>query len=300
MLKTRVDDQIWLVHQPDHARVSGYLAAHWGNANDFARPGEFAASADPELLRQEVIHAIAEHDNGWWEWEAAPDLDTTDSLPLNLPDVTRANRDAGLNRWRLGVPRLADRHPYVSLLISMHAYWLYAFAYPDLHGDNDALRHPIFGIGELANRLVADRNETHTFLTEQREFQDAMIARLREDGLWSDAVRPPHLQPHIRLLQLLDALSLLMSFGGQSDHTFLDVPRRNWDDRVTVAWTVAGQRRIVCDPYPFDEDPLPVYLPVRMVADESATTPEQSLPLVRLHASPLTTIRFELSSQARP
>lgn len=293
MLKTRVDDQLWLVNQPDHARVSGYLAAHWGNENDFARPGEFAASTDPELLRQEVVHGIAEHDNGWWEWESAPDLDT-DSLPLNLPDVTRANRDAGLKRWRLGVPRLAEAHPYVSLLISMHAYWLYAFAFPDLAGDNDSFRHPIFGMGDLANRLVADRTQTRAFLTEQREVQDGIVARLRDDAVWSDAVRPPHLHPHVRLLQLLDALSLLLCFGGQAEQPLLDVPRRSWGDHVTIKLTPIANRRIVCDPYPFDVDPLEVFLPARIVEAESLTG--NDLPLVLLHATPLKSIRFEFCS----
>ena len=296
MLKTQVDDQYWLVHQPDHARVSGYLAAHWGKANDFVRPGEFAASADPDLFRQEVIHAVAEHDNGWWEWEAAPDLDANDSLPLNLPDVTRTNREAGLDRWRLGVPRLAADHPYVSLLISMHAYWLYAFAYPELAGDNDMFRHPIFGTSDLASRLVTDRTLTQAFLSEQREIQEAFVARLRDDTLWADAVRPPHLHPHVRLLQLLDALSLLLCFGGKSDHRLLEVPRGSWEDRVTVTWKAAGNRRILCDPYPFDTDPLEVFLPVRCIP--TADSSDEDLPLARLHATPLKTIRFELRSKA--
>jgi len=47
MLKTLRQGQMWLVTQPDHAQVSGYLAAHWGN-DDFARPGYFASSPDSE------------------------------------------------------------------------------------------------------------------------------------------------------------------------------------------------------------------------------------------------------------
>jgi hypothetical protein len=37
MLKTRVDDHVWLIQQPDHASISGYLAAHWGGKNGFGR-----------------------------------------------------------------------------------------------------------------------------------------------------------------------------------------------------------------------------------------------------------------------
>ncbi len=50
MLKTLKDERLWLVTQPDHAQVAGYLAAHWGN-DEFARPGYFASAPDPERLR---------------------------------------------------------------------------------------------------------------------------------------------------------------------------------------------------------------------------------------------------------
>ncbi len=69
MLKTKRGSQVWLITQPAHAELSGQLAAHWGN-EEFAAPGHFAASADSERVRREVVLAVAEHDNGWWEWEA--------------------------------------------------------------------------------------------------------------------------------------------------------------------------------------------------------------------------------------
>lgn len=101
MLKTLEQDQMWLVTQPDHAQVSGYLAAHWGN-DDFARPGYFASSPDSERLRAETVFGIAEHDNGWWEWDATPELADVDGFPSGLSDVLK-NQQEGMNRWRLGV-----------------------------------------------------------------------------------------------------------------------------------------------------------------------------------------------------
>jgi hypothetical protein len=56
VLKTIREDQNWFVTQLDHAQVSGYLAAHWGN-DDFARPGYFASSPDSERLRAETVFA---------------------------------------------------------------------------------------------------------------------------------------------------------------------------------------------------------------------------------------------------
>ena len=99
MLKRRVDNQIWLISQPDHAAVSGYLASHWGN-EAFSQPGYYLPSAQSELWRAEAIFGIAEHDNGWWEWEADPEIDPEDGLPLHLTGLTQQQ---GFERWRLGV-----------------------------------------------------------------------------------------------------------------------------------------------------------------------------------------------------
>ena len=94
MLKRRVDDQIWLISQPDHAAVSGYLAAHWGN-REFSAAGGYADCPDPELVRSEVVLAIAEHDNGWWEWEADPELDPR-VLDLYLQEGLADAADGGV------------------------------------------------------------------------------------------------------------------------------------------------------------------------------------------------------------
>ena len=105
MLKRRIGNEIRLTSQPDHAAVSGYLAAHWGNA-DFQRPGYYTPSPDAEAIRAETVLAIAEHDNGWWEWEADPPLDPNDGLPLHLLALTH---ESGLDRWRRGRDRRAGR-----------------------------------------------------------------------------------------------------------------------------------------------------------------------------------------------
>jgi hypothetical protein len=30
MLKTLANGRVWLVTQPDHGKIAGYLASHWG------------------------------------------------------------------------------------------------------------------------------------------------------------------------------------------------------------------------------------------------------------------------------
>ena len=261
MLKRRVGNELWLITQPDHAVVSGYLAAHWGN-REFARPGYFASAPDPEGLRAETVLAIAEHDNGWWEWEADPELDPADGLPLGLLDL---GQHQGMERWRLGVPRFVETHPYVSLLISFHAYWLYA---PRCEPHPDAaFFHPLFGDPENAPSLEGEElRRAQGFVAEQREIQERLTAWLREAPDWSAAVRPENLMPHVRLLQLADALSLALGFGGDKALSLKGIPRQSWDDRVTLELTPGEARRIVCRPYPFDLDPLPVALRARVLA----------------------------------
>jgi hypothetical protein len=299
MLKTQVGDELWLVHQPDHARVSGYLAAHWGGVNAFTRPGHYQGAAVPEVWREEVVLAIAEHDNGWWEWEAMPAIDSRDGLPRGLEDIGRDKPDEGLDRWRLGVPRLEEQHPYAALLISLHATGLYRFAFSDLAEESDdALRHPLFGGWEASAQLLADPNLTRAFLAEHEAFQDRMRNRLRANPVWQDALETVHLHPHLKLLQLLDAMSLLLSFGAKSAEQLSDIPRRSWDDRVTIGWRPWAERRVVCDPYPFDRDPLEVPVPARVWTNGRSWSEEDGvLPLTRLHSMPLQVIRFELGSK---
>ncbi|MCZ6857209.1 MAG: DUF3891 family protein, partial [Gemmatimonadetes bacterium] len=82
--------------------------------------------------------------------------------------------------------------------------------------------------------------------------------------------------PHGRLLQLLDGLSLSICSDliparsgdakgfGEDEFELHHVPRRSWNDRVTIEVSPSNERRIILDPYPFDMDPLPVGVPARV------------------------------------
>lgn len=301
MLKTRLNGQTWLVPQPDHGEISGYFAAHWGNG-EFARPGRFAPAADPERLRSETILGIAQHDNGWWEWEAAPGL-SDDGLPMGLEEVL-ADRVEAMNRWRTGVPRLAANHPLAALLIGYHAHWLYAAR---IEGEADpAFVHPLFWRDGPPPLSGGERAETLRFIGEMGDLLETYRGMLGSDPSTAVWIREEHLYPHIRLLQLLDGLSLSLcsslippraggSAGpGVGAFDLLNVPRAGWEDRVTVRLTPAGDRRIVADPYPFDADPLPVDVPVRMV-DGNGPGPADFF--AWWHAVPKRTVRFEYRSR---
>jgi len=46
---------------------------------------------------------------------------------------------------------------------------------------------------------------------------------------------------------------------------FDEVPRRSWEDRVSLEIKPLGDGRIMIDQYPFDESPLTVTVPARVV-----------------------------------
>jgi hypothetical protein len=261
MLKYVAGNELWCITQPDHAVVSGYLAAHWGN-DAFARPGYYAPFPEPERLRAETVLAIAEHDNGWWEWEADPQIDPADGLPLHLTSLRQSD---GFERWRRGIPRFREEHPYVALLISLHAYSLHA---PRVGAEsNPAFLHPLFGgPGDWPAPEGDELEEARQFVGEQHVLQELLSDRIRNDPQWPAAVEPWHLRPHTRLLQLCDALSLHLCFGGEKKRTLANIPRKNWDDRVSFHVQAAGERRVVVDPYPFDQEPLPVTVRARVLA----------------------------------
>ncbi len=283
MLKTKRGGEYWLVTQPDHAALSGELASHWGNAA-FHRPGAFAAFTVPDLLRAETILAIAEHDNGWWEWETDPPV-STDGLPLGLGEVLR-DREMAMDRWRRGIPRMAETHPYASLLIGHHAYWLYA---GQIEGDlPEGFTHSLFRRRPALDPEI--RLLVESFADEIRAMRANLEARMSGDQQWAPALDPPHLYPHARLLQVLDAWSLAFtstviptSAGeagkgfGEDEVILHDVPRSSWEDRVSIHLRPAGNGVVICDPYPFGTDPIEVTALVR-------TLPENAIPKQELHS----------------
>ena len=95
-----------LVTQSDHARL----------AADLLRLFRL-----PELLehprRELLLRAIAEHDNGWWETDAAPRLDAERVSALDFRAVAA---DLRQEIWRRGVERFAAESPYMAALLATH------------------------------------------------------------------------------------------------------------------------------------------------------------------------------------
>ena len=113
-------------------------------------------------------------------------------------------------------------------------------------------------------------SELYKFVEELKEIQKRLISQINKDTSTEGWLDTENLYPHARLIQILDGLSLSICSNliparegeskglGQDEFDLLNVPRKNWDDRVTITLFSKGERKIVCAPYPFDLDPLKV------------------------------------------
>ncbi len=191
------------------------------------------------------------------------------------------------------------------MVISYHAYWLYTAT---TSTDCDpAFTHPLFWKGSPEKLYPGNREEALDFIAEIEELQQQWVEVLRTDAAVTSWIEPEHLHPHARLLQLLDGLSLSLCSAliparsgeakglGEDEFELRDIPRRSWNDRVTVQVTPLGERRIVLSPYPFDQDPLTVSVLARVFdlpADRSGHFQTW------WHAKPLEVVEFQYSSGA--
>jgi hypothetical protein len=215
MIVQPVGDEVRLIRQHDHAGQCGALAAEWG-APPF-RPV-------PDV----VVRAVALHDAGWQEWDAAPQVDHASGLPYRFFEMPVA---AHLAIFRRSVAVAAAESALAGLLVSLHAQGLYNGRFGLLPG--------------VGRRVVSPEEEpaVTSFFGEQARLQD----RLRE-GLGLSAI-DPLLWERYRLLQLWDAMSLFSLASSPVVHQLPPVPTE--DGEVTITMEPAGAGVIALDPWPF-------------------------------------------------
>lgn len=107
MIVTPTPFGVRLVTQSDHARLAADL---------------LRLLRIPELIehprRAVLLRAVSEHDNGWWEADAAPRLDAAGKAALDFRHFPPQLRQ---EIWRRGVERFAGDSPYLAALLATHA-----------------------------------------------------------------------------------------------------------------------------------------------------------------------------------
>jgi hypothetical protein len=235
VIVSRRDGGLVLVRQIDHQAQCALMAEAWGNAG-FARPEPYGP----------LTRATALHDEGWRDWEEAPEV--RDGGPVDFPDIDRATHVA---LYRAGIERAIAEDPRAGLLVSLHGQGLYE------------------GRGGLDPGDPTPRSERPPAVRGFLDEQDAVQARLREragtgerHGDWEWAC--------YRLLQTWDALSLYLtwrSLPAGRETTLPQVPRAPGDPGVGLHLRPDGPLAATCAPWPFAAGRVALPVRARLVAD---------------------------------
>lgn len=169
MIVRRIGDRLELITQPDHARLA-------------ARVMERSVALRDEPRRDSILRAIAGHDDGWRDEDAAPMVDAATGEVLDFIHVPVAVRQGV---WPRAIARLDD-DPWAAALVAHHA----AFVYGRFRGDAEWA--PFYA------RMERARDE-----------------RVAASGLTRDA-----LDADYRYLRLGDLVSLAFCTGSTDRHEF--------------------------------------------------------------------------------
>jgi hypothetical protein len=232
MLRLETETGWWLVTHPDHARLAGAFAKHWGNER-----------FRPPPPRVTVLKGIARHDDGWMARDAAPQI-TREGKPsafsVGLVGKYSAFEEIDLADYlavRDGAVRLiAEEDAYAALLISMHTYNL---------------------LSEHADRSTISPDQLpllDDFLERQREFQQTLQLRIAtEPKFTADETSEGTVLDHFRLLQAADNLSLLTCIDFRRPSHLLHPLPLLAGGHTRIEVRPVGSREFVLDPYPFAE-----------------------------------------------
>jgi hypothetical protein len=242
MLRLETDTGWWLVTHPDHARLAGAFAEHWGN--------DLFPSPEP---REHVLRGIARHDDGWTTRDAAPQI-TRQGKPSAF-STELVGKYSGFEEIDLvdylavrdrAVRQIAAEDPYAAILISMHTYSL---------------------LNDHSDRSTIAPEQLHLldqFLEGQKALQDSW----RKEIASNPTLNPEHkservILDHFRLLQANDYLSLLTCVDFQKPATLLHALPTRAGKNTPIQVRSIGSRHFVLDPYPFDEPSLSFGFPAR-------------------------------------
>lgn len=145
MIVRQTADAFQLITQPDHAALASAIMKHSVALADHPR-------------RASILLAVAEHDNGWREPDAAPLIDPATGVPL---DFISAPKDVRQGVWPRGVARLADE-PWAAALVAQHAIVIFNRyrrdpAWTSFFVEMERLRREMVQASELAlPELLAD------------------------------------------------------------------------------------------------------------------------------------------------
>jgi Protein of unknown function (DUF3891) len=230
MILQQQSDSLVLIRQTDHAYLSGFFARELGN-EAFQKPEPF----DSFCL------AVAEHDNGWQEWELVPSVDPKTFGAYSFMTIPTMEHIA---LYQHGIERVVKADLYAGLLVAGHAAGLYDRAHATIPG--------------YSAKYVRS-NEQHLandFIQRLRLQQLRLKVDLRADPAKKPYTDEKLLQANQERLEALDRLSLYFCMGSKNDILIEAVPVT--DEGRKIDWEVRfiGGDEYSIAPYPFRREPL--------------------------------------------
>ncbi|MFQ5802974.1 MAG: DUF3891 family protein [Candidatus Methylomirabilales bacterium] len=258
MIRRPYDNGWVVISQMDHARLSGALMARWGNET-------FA----PPIPQAEALFAISEHDNGWDEWERAPEIHPETGYPLQFNELRFEPFSA---IWRRGTERHRKARPYTSLILALHAASLARRRLEKASRPHEGQEGDRF-LGEEWPDTEAAR--LSTFIAEMEQLRmglfDAVMAesRRKREELQAECTT------NFRLLQVGDVVSLELCCGLCEPFTIDQVPALGGGHSLSVKFEPVSKDTVAVSPYPFSQRDVTVAVRGRILRQKVFTSPEE-------------------------
>jgi hypothetical protein len=256
VLIKRRNDELVLIEQVAHARMTRDIAERWGNER-------FA----PPRPQDNAFLAAAMHDDGWRQPDSIPLFNDLERRPLHFLEIGMSEH---AKLYGQGVDEVYAADAYAGLLVSMHWTGLYRSRWGMQSG------RVVFGDNVQLDDVV---------LSEEQRWIDVKRGLLRdqrrsdlEHSLWYN----------YELLQAWDLISLyaclcdtlpgdgpikqVVETVKSLDHepgvrTVGSVPTSVDGERVELALNAVDKGIAVVDPYPFDVPELRVTVAARVIPD---------------------------------
>lgn len=234
MIRRDSGDNWLLISQVDHARIAGELAAAW-------EPADFEG-----VPRDELLWAIAHHDDGWATWEECPRIEPGIGRPY---DFTEMPMEQSTAIWTRSIARCARGEGHAGVgASSLGGAWVSRhFCVLAEHARES----------RSGNR--ADVAAVEQFLAEQGAFRQSVDVPRGSGGGRSvggeDAVETGY-----RWVRFFDRISLWLCCAERVQQWRVESPLNR-----SITFRPDGGLRVRCSPYPLSVPRLELPVSARVV-----------------------------------
>lgn len=237
--KTALGQNLLVIRQTDHAFLAAFFAREWGNER-FSKP-------QPNVS---FCLAVAEHDNGWTDWELQPTLDPKTQSPYSFMSIPTETHIALYQR---GIERLVKADHYAALLVTMHAAELYDRARATMPGYS-------------AKYVKANESQAvNEFIQQLRLQQLRLKGDLRNNVATRLYAEEQKVKANAQRLEVMDRLSLHFCMSAGQDAVLDGVPVNDEGEETDLELHAEGAGAVAIAPYPFRREPLTFSIMTRRV-----------------------------------